>query len=236
MALLSLSEKLATLAEAFPRGTGVLRASEIAAPRRLSLLATGIGRLDALLSGGLPRGKLVEIVGGRSSGRLGIALSTLAAATRTGENAAFIDLGGHLDPGETQAAGAHLPRILWVRPRRLKDAVLAAEVVLSAGFPLVVADLGVPPLGGRVPDASWVRLARSAEGHASAFLLLTPYAVAGPASEAVVTVRRRRAAWSGTGDSPRLLCGIDARFTLEKKRGERPGRTEEARFQMEEAG
>ncbi len=81
-----------------------------------------------------------------------------------------------------------------------------------------------------------MRLARSAEGHASAFLLLTPYAVAGPASEAVVTVRRRRAAWSGTGASPRLLCGIDARFTLEKKRGERPGRTEEARFQMEEAG
>ena len=232
MALPSLSEKLAALEEAFPRETGVLRASELAAPRKAARLETGIGRLDALLSGGLPRGRLVEIVGGRSSGRLAIALSALAAATRAGENAAFVDLGGHLAPRETEAAGATLARVLWVRPKRLREAVLAAEIVLSAGFPLVVADLGVPPVGRRVPDASWVRLARSAEGHASALLLLTPYPVAGPASEAVVAVRRRRAEWSGTGESPRLLCGIETRFSLEKKRGERPGRVEEARFHL----
>jgi len=226
--------KLAALGEIFLREAGVLRASEIVAPRRVAPLPTGIGRLEALLSGGLPRGKLVEIVGGRSSGRLGIALSALAAATQAGENAAFVDLGDHFDPQETQAAGVELARMLWVRPKRLKDAVLSTEVVLSAGFPLVVADLGVPPAGRRVPDASWVRLARSAEGHSSALLLLTPYPVAGPAAEAVVTARRQRAAWSGAGGSPLLLCGIDTRFTLEKKRGERPGRVEEARFQTEE--
>ncbi|MGH9443693.1 MAG: hypothetical protein ACRD16_15630 [Thermoanaerobaculia bacterium] len=235
MALLSLSEKLAALEDAFPRETGVFRASEIAGPRRDSPLPTGVGRLDALLSGGLPRGRLVEIIGGRSSGRMGIALSALATATRAGENAALIDLGDHFGPHDAQAAGAELDRLLWIRPRRLKDAVLAAEVVLSAGFPLVVADLGVPPLGHRVPDASWMRLARSAEGHSIALLLLTPYPVAGPASDAVVTVRRRHAAWSGTGDSPRLLCGIEARFILEKRRGQRPGQTEEARFRVEEA-
>ncbi len=229
------SLKLAALEESLLRDAGVFRASQIAVPRKGAPLPTGVAPLDALLSGGLPRGKLVEVVGGRSSGRLGVALSALAAATQAGENAAFIDLGGHLDTQVTLAAGAELARLLWVRPRRLKDAVLSAEIVLSAGFSLVVADLGIPPVGRRVPDASWVRLARSAEGHSSAFLLLTPYAVAGPAAEAVVAMRRRRAAWSGAGDSPRLLCGIEARFTLEKKRGERPGRVEETQFRMEEA-
>src|ERR1700758_2339268 len=120
MALPSLAEKLANLEDALPRGSGILRASQIAVPRRVSPMPTGVGRLDTLLSGGLPRGKLVEIVGGRSSGRLGIALSALAAATQAGENAAFIDLGGHLDPQEMQAAGAELVRLLWVRPKRLK--------------------------------------------------------------------------------------------------------------------
>jgi RecA/RadA recombinase len=223
-------EKLATLEAAFPPGLKILRASEMPPPRKVSLLSTGVGRLDALLSGGLPRGRLVEIAGRRSSGRFAVALSALSAATRAGENAAFVDLGDHLDPQEARAAGADLARLLWVRPRRLKEAVRAAEIVLSAGFPLVVADLGATSRGRGVPEASWVRLARSAEGHGSALLLLTAHPVAGAAAEAAVTLHRRRASWSGSGDSPRLLCGIDARFTLEKRRGVRPGRIEEMRF------
>src|SRR5579862_3008435 len=108
MTLTSFSEKLANLENAFPGGSGVFRASQIAVPKKAAPLPTGVAPLDALLSGGLPRGKLVEVVGGRSSGRLGVALSALAAATQAGENAAFIDLGGHLDTQETLAAGAEL--------------------------------------------------------------------------------------------------------------------------------
>src|SRR5215472_8476554 len=74
--------------------------------------------LDALFSGGLPRRRLVEIVGRRSAGRFSIALAALAETTARGEDAALIDLGDHLDPQAAEGAGVDLARLLWVRPRR----------------------------------------------------------------------------------------------------------------------
>ena len=75
------------------------RASEIA-PRGAAreILPTRVAALDRLLSGGLPRGGLVEVTGRRSCGRFSIGLSSLAATTSAGESAALVDLGGHLDP------------------------------------------------------------------------------------------------------------------------------------------
>src|SRR6202023_573218 len=48
--------------------------------------------LDELLGGALPRGKLVEMIGARSSGRFSIVLAAIAAATAAGEAAALVDL------------------------------------------------------------------------------------------------------------------------------------------------
>src|SRR6476469_8068956 len=93
--------------------------------------------LDRLLTG-LPKGRLVELVGRRTSGRHSLALDALAAATSAGESAGLVDLGDHLDPEAASAAGIDLERLLWVRPRRLKQALASAEMLLSTGFPLVV--------------------------------------------------------------------------------------------------
>src|ERR1700757_1616906 len=85
-------------------------------PRRQTRenLATGVQPLDRLLSGGLPRGHLVEIVGPRSSGRFSIGLAALASITSTGEPAALLDSGEHLDPESAAAAGVDLELLLWV--------------------------------------------------------------------------------------------------------------------------
>jgi hypothetical protein len=190
--------------------------------------------MDRLLAGGYARGKLIEVVGRRSSGRLSLALSALASATEGGENAALIDLGDGFDPQAAAAADVDLRRVLWVRPRRLRDAVYAAETVIAAGFPLVVAELGTPPFA-RVPDAAWVRLSRSARAHGAALLVATPYSVSGAAADAVVLLSRNRAHWKGSGASPKLLRGVAARAVLEKKRGEKPGRTAAADFTAAEA-
>lgn len=175
--------------------------------------------LDRLLAGGLPKGKLTELVGRRSSGRFAVALSALASATSAGEAAALVDLDGHLDPQCAAEAGVDLERLLWVRPRRanVRQALAACEILLGTGFPLVVADLGLFPRGARyLPDAVWVRLARAAESRAAALLLLTPWRVSGIAAEAVLTAEHARPLWHGAGKTSPLLTGISSKLTLQK--------------------
>jgi hypothetical protein len=190
-------------------------------------LATAVPALDRLLQGGLPRGQLVELIGGRSSGRFSAELAVLAAATGVGETAALVDLGDGLDPETAAALGADLQRLLWVRPRTLQQALAAAEMLLGSGFPLVVLDLGYPPVrGGRGAEAAWLRLARAAEAHGSALLVGSPYRVTGTAAAAVLKAGRLRAAWQGGDASPWLLAGLSSRLALEKCRGRLPGQTE----------
>lgn len=190
-------------------------------------LKTAVPALDRLLEGGLPRGQLVELVGGRSSGRFSTALSVLAAATSVGEAAALVDLGDGLDPAMAAAMGVDLSRLLWVRPVQLKQALASAEMVLGAGFPLVVVDLGNPPIrGGRGVEAAWLRLARSARSHGSALLVGSPYRVSGTAASVVLKASRSRAAWQGGEGSPWLLGGFSAEIEIEKVRGRLPGQSE----------
>jgi hypothetical protein len=197
-----------------------------ASPRSRAPLKT-FPALDELLGGGLPRGKLVEMVGARSSGRFSALLAALAAATAAGEAAALVDLGDGLDPQGAAALGLDLRRLLWLRPTILKQALAAAEMLLGGGFPLVVLDLGNPPVrGGRGTEAGWLRLARAAQAQGAALLVASPYRVSGTAAAMVLQAARGRARWHGwqgrqgtSGAPPWLLDGLSCRMTLEKCRG-----------------
>lgn len=198
-------------------------------------LPTGMPVLDRLLDGGLARGELVEVVGGRSSGRFSLVVEVLAAATRAGEAAALIDLGDHLDPARAQAAGADLRRLLWVRPRTVEQALAAAEMLLGAGFPLTVVDLGLPPVrGGRGVEAGWLRLARAAAARGAALLVSAPYRASGTAAAAVVELDRGNAQWLRSGASPVLLAGLGGRLALEKRRGASAGQSAETSWRSVE--
>lgn len=214
---------------------------------RREALPTAVAALDRLLTGGLPRGTLVEVTGDRSSGRFSLALSVLAAATEAGEAAALVDLGDHFDPQAAAAFGADLPRLLWVRPRTLKEALLSAETLLSAGVPVVVLDLGLTTskisLRKRARhDFAFLRLSRTAKAHGAALLVLSPFHVTGPAAEAVVAAGGTRAGWSrsvsgssgGRAALP-LLLGLSSRLFLEKLRGRRPGGFEAMPLQVQES-
>ena len=215
-----------TAAAKMTNGAELIRALEKA--RRDESIPTTLAPFDALLGGGLPRGKMVELTGRRAAGRFSIVISALAAATSVGEAAVLIDLGDHLDPQLAEANGVDLRRLLWIRPATLKQAVMCTEMITATGFQLVVLDTGLHPMPGRrVPDAAWVRLGRSAEAHGAAMLISTPYPLTGTASEAVVSAHNARAKWSGGhGKSPRLLIGIESKLTLKKHRHIRPGRSE----------
>lgn len=203
----------------------VRRQREEERPERLP---TACPELDRLLAGGLARGHLVELVGGRSSGRFSLALSLLAAATQAGEPAAFVDLGDGLDPSAAQRCGVDLERLLWLRPRHLRQALLGSEILITTGFPVVVLDLGVPPVphGGIAEPsarAAWLRLARTARAHRSAIFLSSPYRTSGAAASEVLDLRGAavRAA-GGAGAAPTLFLGLEARLTLEKTRRRTP--------------
>ncbi len=205
-------------------------------------LPTGVLPFDLLLDGGLPRGRLVEVSGpssgrdggssgssGRSgsTGRFALVLAALAAATSRGESAALVDRGDHLDPQRAEEAGCDLARLLWIRPRRAKDALLAAEIAVDAGFRLVVLDLGSTPLPRRLTGTAatpWIRLARASSARDTALLVSTLFPVAGPAAAAALRTGRGRPLFRASGATP-FLAGLSTSLLLERNRHARGGRT-----------
>ena len=193
------------------------------------LFATRLRGVDRLLGGGICRGQTVELVGPRSSGRFSLVLELLAGATQSGESAALVDLGDHFDPQAAARAGLVLERLLWARPQRLRQALGSAEVLIGGGFPLVVIDLGLPPVpGGRGKESAWLRLRRAALDHQAALLIASPYRAGGTAPQKILDLGSRtspvRALWGQAAPrSPRLLDGLVTRLELAKSRGERPG-------------
>ena len=200
----------------------LLRASELVRRQRTELreapLPTSLDGLDRLLGGGLPRGELVELVGRGSCGRFAALLAALRAVTGAGEVAALVDQGAQLDPQGAVEIGVDLERLLWLRPQNTGDSLAAAELLLHTGFPLVVLDLGRPPVRGRAPLAAWLRLARAAATHQTTVLVGSPYRLSGCAAGAVVAGGRGRGDWSN-GRASRLLTGLRARLYLSKRIG-----------------
>ena len=182
-------------------------------------LGTACPALDRLLAGGIRRGSMIELIGRRSSGRFSLVNTTLAAVTGRGEAAALVDLGDGFDPRLATAAGVDLERLLWARPRHLKEVLASTETILRCGVPLVVVEMGMPPIpGGRGAEASWLRLARAARAHRTALLVASPYRVSGTAAQAVLEIRATRPRWRGRGATPRLLGGIATELELVKSR------------------
>jgi hypothetical protein len=222
------AELAQSVAAKVSNGAELIRA--LAKQRRDEVVPTTLTPFDELLGGGLARGKMTELAG--RGARFSVVLAAIASATSMGEAAALIDAGDHFDPQLAEMNGVDLQRLLWVRPRTMQEAVAAAEMIGTSGFQLIVVDAGVPPLRGRrLPDAAWVRLARTAEAHGNALLISTPYPVTGTASEAVVRTRALRPRWLAN----ELLAGMDAEMTLEKHRHRKPGTTATLHFAMTES-
>jgi len=196
------------------RREGVLHsAAGMGAGARPRTLPTGVEELDRVLGGGLPRGRLVEVIGPVSSGRTALLFRVLASATARGEQTALIDAADAFDPDAGALAGVRLDRLLWVRPRKPLEASRAADLLLDAGgFGIVALDMRRPPA------VVWPRLSLRAERSGSVLLVLGEHREAGTFASLVLGLRRGRARWVGGGASPLLLERLDARIEILRRK------------------
>ena len=150
-----------------------------------TMAPTGIVAIDDALGGGLPRGHLSEIVGGRSTGRASALCAAFAAATARGDLVALVDTLDTFDPESGAAAGIDLSRLLWIRgraggggdgmQRTVDRALKALGLLLQAdAFGVVALDLANVPdrLLRRIPFTTWFRLPRVIEGRPTACVLV----------------------------------------------------------------
>ena len=187
----------------------------------------GVAEVDSL-SGGLPRGSLTEIVGPASSGRTGLLLSLMAAATSREEVCALIDTADAFEPAGAAAAGVRLEKLLWVRcsgdaERALKAADL---LVQGGGFGIVVLDLGdtSPVMARRISMTSWFRLRRAVEHTPTVLVALARQSNAKTCASLVLECAREGIAWSGARGCSHLLRAIEVRAEARKPLRHNPAR------------
>ena len=188
-----------------------------ARPVAIPRLPTGLPPLDTVLDGGLPRGRLTELAGARSTGRTALACAIAGAATRAGETIAWVDPEDGLEPETAADAGVLLAHVLWVRPRGERDALRAAELLLGAGgFGLVVLDLGSMERASR--GAPWPRLVHAAERTSSALLVVAAQRLAGACATLGLELHAPQVNWNVGPGRLALLTGIDVHLTIARSR------------------
>ena len=106
-------------------------------------IPTTFAELDRALGGGLPQGRLTEISGPATSGKLTLAAKAISAAHRADGDAlaAWVDLSRTCDPDYLDRCGIALDRLLVVRPASLADALaVTLHLVRSNALAVLVFD------------------------------------------------------------------------------------------------
>lgn len=120
----------------------IMRMGDTEAHVQIPCVSTGSFSLDlALGTGGLPRGRVVEIYGPEASGKTTLALHLIANAQKAGGLAAFVDAEHAMDPGYAAKIGVNLDDLLVSQPGSGEEALTIAEtLVRSSALDIVVVD------------------------------------------------------------------------------------------------
>ncbi|MEN9749331.1 MAG: hypothetical protein RL149_409 [Actinomycetota bacterium] len=128
----ALDTALAQIDRQFGKGSIMRLGSDERAP--VEVIPTGSIALDvALGTGGLPKGRIIEIYGPESSGKTTVALHAIANAQKNGGTAAFIDAEHALDPVYAQALGVNIDELLVSQPDTGEQALEIADMLIRSG-------------------------------------------------------------------------------------------------------
>jgi len=97
------------------------------------VVSTGSLGLDiALGTGGLPRGRIVEVYGPESSGKTTLALHVIAEAQRAGGICAFVDAEHALDVGYARKLGVKTEDLLLSQPDHGEQALEITDMLVRS--------------------------------------------------------------------------------------------------------
>jgi len=120
----------------------VMRLGEHPGVQGITVIPTGSIALDmALVVGGIPRGRIVEVFGPEGSGKTTVCLHIIAEAQKLGGIAAFVDAEHALDPTYAQRLGVNIDELLVSQPDSGEQALEIADLLVRSGaMDLVVID------------------------------------------------------------------------------------------------
>lgn len=103
--------------------------------KNIETISTGSFSLDmALGTGGLPRGRIIEVFGPEMSGKSTLGLQIIAEAQKKGGKAAFIDAEHSLDPERAKRIGVKLNELILSQPDCGEDALNIMESLVKSGI------------------------------------------------------------------------------------------------------
>ena len=120
----------------------IMRLGAGEARAEVAVISTGSLGVDlALGTGGLPRGRIVEIYGPESSGKTTLALHVVAEAQRAGGTCAFIDAEHALDVGYARKLGVKTEDLLLSQPDSGEQALEITDMLVrSEAIDVIVID------------------------------------------------------------------------------------------------
>ncbi len=196
-----------------------------------ALLPTGVAAIDGVLGGGVPRGRIVEVTG--DAGRMSLVVSAVASAQRVAgggeELVAVVDVADALCPRAAARAGADLSRLLWVRPRRIEDALRAADLLLATGGLALIVLYGAGGARGinspRRMDHAWPRLLHGCERAEVALLVVGDRPLAGSFAAATLHLEGGAVRWRRVPGGRAVIAERALGVTLVRSRLGAPGAT-----------
>ncbi|EKE01311.1 MAG: hypothetical protein ACD_21C00162G0004 [uncultured bacterium] len=137
----ALAAALSQIDKQFGKGS-VMLLGEHESTKDIQVVSTGSLGLDiALGTGGLPRGRVVEIYGPESSGKTTLTLHVIAECQKLGGTAAFIDAEHALDPSYAEKLGVNINDLLISQPDNGEQALEIADMLVrSNAVDMVVID------------------------------------------------------------------------------------------------
>ncbi|MGC9043161.1 MAG: recombinase RecA [Myxococcota bacterium] len=133
---------ISTIEKQFGKGSIMRLKDSEEINRNIPVISTGLLSLDiALGTGGLPRGRIVEIYGPESSGKTTLALHIIAECQRNQGVAVFIDAEHALDLKYASKLGVKIDDLLLSQPNYGEEALEIVETLVRSGaVDLIVVD------------------------------------------------------------------------------------------------
>ncbi|XVE97976.1 hypothetical protein REPUB_Repub03eG0065300 [Reevesia pubescens] len=147
---LALKQALDQITSSFGKGS-IMWLGRSLSPRNVPVISTGSFALDiALGTGGLPKGRVVEIYGPEASGKTTLALHVIAEAQKQGGYCVFVDAEHALDPALAETIGVNTENLLLSQPDCGEQALSLVDTIIRSGSVDVVV---VDSVAALVPKA-----------------------------------------------------------------------------------